>query len=109
VEVTLHPADMPAAEEPEPFPPAPPDALSKDDAVDAARDAVPGAEEWRVADVRAGPLGQLDFLWETYEWADDLSADRWVWSVFLTRGDQGARVVIDFVDGSVYGVIGSIS
>ncbi len=51
------------------------------------------------------PLGQVDPEWESYEWAHDLSADLWVWRVYLVRGDRGADVVVDFVDGSVYGLL----
>jgi hypothetical protein len=52
----------------------------------------------------SGPLGQIDVMWETTEWSRDLSVDLWVWRVFLTRGDRGAEVMIDFVDGSVHHV-----
>jgi hypothetical protein len=34
-----------------------------------------------------------------------LSADLWVWRAFLVRADEGAEVIIDFVDGHVYGVV----
>lgn len=109
VEVTVHPADGGRfSEEPELSAPAPPDGISRDDAVDAARGVLPDAEGWEVLVVEAGPLGQVEPGWEAYEWAHDLSADLWVWRVFLARGDKGAQVMIDFVDGSVYGVTESI-
>lgn len=56
----------------------------------------------------AGPLGRVLPIWEGFEWAHDLSADLWVWRVFLVRGDRGADVFIDFVDGLVHGVIQTI-
>jgi len=107
VEITVHPADGGRFEPPQPAEraPAPPDGISRTDAVDAALGALPDAGEWEVLIAEAGPLGQVVPTWEDYEWAGDVTADRWVWRVFLARGDRGAEVVVDFVDGSVYGVI----
>lgn len=109
VEVTVLPADGGRfTAEPVPSAPAPSEGISRNDAADAARDVLPDGEEWEVLVVEAGPLGQVETLWELYDWAHDLSADLWVWRVFLVRGDRGATVMIDFVDGSVYGVVEGI-
>lgn len=105
VEITVHPEDggrySPA---PVPTAPEPSGGISQDEAVDAARDALPADREWEIGAVEAGPLGRLDPLWDTNDWARDLSADLWVWRVFLSDGDRGADVFIDFVDGTVYNV-----
>ncbi|MGH2445597.1 MAG: hypothetical protein ACRDGD_06105 [Candidatus Limnocylindria bacterium] len=110
VEVTVHPADGGRVSElPDPSVSAPPDGISRNDAVDAARDVLSDEDAWKVILVEAGPIGQvLPAGWDIYEWARDFSADLWVWRVFLTHGDRGVDVVIDFVDGSVYGVVESI-
>jgi hypothetical protein len=111
VEITVHPADGGRfSEKPQvSAPPEPADGISRNDAVDAALDVLPDAEDWDVHLVKAGPLGQVALPgWEDTDWGRGLSADLWVWRVFLVRGDRGADVVIDFVDGSVYGVVEGI-
>jgi hypothetical protein len=103
VEITVHPEDggrySPA---PVPTAPEPSGGISRDAAVDAARDALPDGAEWEVGVVETGPLGRLDPLWETNDWSRDLSGDLWVWRVFLLNDGSGAEVFIDYVDGSVY-------
>lgn len=112
VEVTVHPADGGRfADGPEPSASAPPNetpdetpaGISREDAVDAALNALEDTAEWEVAVAEAGPLGQVRPGWEDYEWGRGLAADVLVWRVFLTSGDLSAEVVMDFVDGSVYG------
>jgi hypothetical protein len=106
VEITVHPDDGGRySPTPAPSAPEPSDGISRKDAVSAARDALPDAEEWDVHVVEAGPLGRVALSgWADSDWGRGLSADLWVWRVFLVRGDRGADVVIDFVDGSVYGI-----
>ena len=70
--------------------------------MDAARAALPDADEWEVTGATAGPAGQVALI------PGDLPADLWVWRVSLRRGDRGAYVMIDFVDGSVLGKVDSI-
>ena len=110
VEVTVHPADGGRffVTAPPSAAPAPSDGISREEAVDAARAAVPDADEWEVTGATAGPLGQVAPYVEDTDWARDLSADLWVWQVSFVRGDRGVYVVIDFVDGSVYGKVESI-
>jgi hypothetical protein len=105
VEITVHPDDRePVVEGPDPIPVAPPEGISEEEAVATARGEVDEAQEWEFS-AEAGPLSQLlPMEWETHEWSRDLPADLWVWRVFLVRGSQGSAVVIDFVDGTVYGV-----
>src|SRR4029078_5670144 len=86
--------------------PTPSQGVSVDVAVAAARAALPDAGPWNLGTVRAIQLWQLNPVWEQYEWADGLSRDRWVWSAFFSRGDRGAEVVLDYVDGTVLGSIG---
>lgn len=102
--------------EPEPSaptasPPAPSEGISRNDAIEAARDAASDmvAEEWQVGAVTAGPLGQVVPELEHYEWARDLPTDLRVWRVGLVSGDLSALVVTDFIDGSVYGVVVGIA
>ena len=114
VEITVHPDDMPEVVE-EPAAPAepPPDGISADEAVAVARDALaegpdhePAAweDDWEIAPPQAGPVEQALPGREVWNWARDLPPDMWVWSVSFYRGDQGAQVIIDFVDGTVYGI-----
>lgn len=105
VEITVHPEDAGRFFlTPVPSVSAPPTGISREEAVDTARNAVEDGPEWELAVAMSGPLGQIDTSWETNDWSHDLSADLWVWRVFLTRGDRGAEVMIDFVDGTVYHV-----
>jgi hypothetical protein len=115
VEVTVHPDDggRISVEEPEPsFAPEPSDGISRDDAVDAARDVVPEAAEWDVIAVEAGPVGQFEYL-VSQPFISEVPADRWVWVIDLGHGPslgaEGSWVVIDYLDGRVYGVIDWIS
>ena len=105
VEITVHPADGGRfSVEPESSATAPPDGVSRNDAVDVACGLLPDGESWEVRGVEAGPIGRDISMWEEQEWAHDLSADLWVWRVSLLKGDRGVDVVIDFVDGSAYGM-----
>jgi hypothetical protein len=108
VEITVHPDDGGRYSPTESSTPAPPDGISGDDAVTIAREALSVGEAWEVIVVAAGPLGQLMPYRAEDDWAGDLSADLWVWQVFLVRGDRGAHVWIDYVDGSVYGITETI-
>lgn len=109
VEVTVHPADGGRfVPEPEPSAPATPGetpaGISRATAVDAALDALQDTAEWEVAVAEAGPIGQIRPGWEDAEWGRGLPADLLLWRVFLVSGDASAEVIIDFVDGSVYGL-----
>jgi hypothetical protein len=108
VEVTVHPADVgrfEPAESADVTPvPAPTGGVSRDEALQAAHDAFPEAENWEVA-VGAGQVAQMVPGWDSYDWLRGLDPGHWVWQVFLSHGDRGAVVVIDFIDGSVYGVV----
>ena len=83
--------------------------ISGGEAATAARDAVPLPEgdEWVVDDVEQGPIEQMMPDRGDYDWARELPADRWVWQVSLESRDRAerARVIIDFVDGTVYGSV----
>ena len=84
--------------------------ISRDDAIEIAREAVSAmATEWQVSAVTAGPLEQAVPEFESYEWARDLPTDLPVWRVALTSGELSALVVTDFMDGRVYGVVAGIA
>jgi hypothetical protein len=79
------------------------DGISRNEAVDLARDALRGAgQDWDIVLAEAGPLGQVSPGWAELDWGRGLSADRQVWRVVTVAGELSAEVVIDFVDGSVY-------
>ena len=84
--------------------------ISRNEAVDLARDALRRAgEDWDVVLAEAGPLRQVSPGWEELEWGRGLSADRPVWRVVMVAGELSAEVVIDSVDGSVYSSIMGIA
>lgn len=108
VEVTVHPADGGRFSPPTPFPsvPAPSGEISELTAADIAFAHVGDAGTWELVAAESGPIGRvLPHVLEDshHDWAIDLSADRWIWRVFLVRGDEGVEVVIDYVDGTVLG------
>jgi len=81
--------------------------ISGEEAATAARDAVPQGVDLVVDDVVQGPIEQMMPDRGDFDWARELPADRWVWQVSLESRDRGerARVIIDFVDGTVYGYV----
>lgn len=108
VEVTVHPEDGGRFVPPTPFPsvPAPSGGVSELTASDVALAHVGDADVWQLVVVESGPVGLLlpSVLEDgRYEWAIDLSPDRWIWRVHLVRGDEGVDVVIDYLDGTVLG------
>jgi hypothetical protein len=114
VEVTVHPADGGRiSETPEPsFAPRPSGGMSRDEAVDIAREAVPQADGWDVLAAEAGPVNRFDYL-AGQAFISAVPADRWVWVIDLGSGPplgaEGSWVVIDYLDGRVYGVVDWIS
>ena len=114
VEITVHPADGGRIlETPEPsFAPEPSGGISRDEAEDAARDVVPKADGWDVIAADAGPIGQFDYL-DGQAFTSEIPADRWVWVIDLGGGPplgaEGSWVVIDYLDGRVYGIVDWIS
>lgn len=90
------------------------DGLSEEDAVSIAREAAPIAANGDVRSAQAGPLGEVFPSRDLFDWSRDLPADRWVWMVFLVNttaaGDEdGAIVILDYRDGTVYKVMEGIS
>ena len=80
--------------------------ISRDEALDAARDALREAgEDWDVVLTEAGPLERVMPGWQDSEWGRDLSGDLSVWRVVMAAGDLTGEVVIDSRDGSVYGTV----
>jgi hypothetical protein len=82
---------------------APGGGLTRDEAIEIARAAVPEAAEWDVMFAISGPIG-------TTIGAPDLEETRWVWHVSLTDGlgmqGQIAWVYIDHRTGEVLEVTG---
>jgi hypothetical protein len=97
-----------------PAPPSASDGLSEDDAVAIAREAAPIAANGEARSAQAGPLGEVFPSRDLFDWSRNLPADRWVWMVFLmnaTAGgdEEGAIVILDYHDGTVYKVMEGIS
>ena len=89
---------------------APADELSRDEALDVAREALQAmGEEWEVERNQAGPLGRVRPGWEELQGGHDLSADLKVWRVVLSSGSLGAEVLIGLGDGEVYSSVGGIA
>jgi hypothetical protein len=124
VEITVHPDDVePPVDEPAlprgGPPEAPAGAISEERAVAIAREAVLEQTDgdlglrdplaaivgWEFGGAEAGPLDQMLFEGMVPEWARELPEDRWVWRVYLVRGDRGMHVFLDAVDAKVYGTL----
>lgn len=103
VEITVHPADVEPTPEPPPPVRRPGDGITAAEAVEIAREGFGPAWEVRVSE--SGPVSQVVLGRDGHDWARRLPDDLWVWRVFLVRGDAGADVIVDFVDGTVYGVM----
>ena len=108
VEVTVHPEDGGRFVPPTPYPSVTPPArgIPEDEATDIARGEVAEPAAWEIVVVESGPIGRvMPHVLEVdgYDWVQDLSPDRWIWRVYLVRGDEGLDVVIDYLDGSVLG------
>lgn len=83
--------------------------LSEAEAIELARQAVP--PEFADGDVRNAKAAALTELFpaiDEFEWSRDLSPDLQVWSVFLVteapEDENGAMVILDYADGTVYHV-----
>lgn len=86
---------------------ASPQALTETEAVDAARGA-DGRPGMTAANVEHGPASEV-LPREDFEWARFPSDDRWVWLVVLSDGGppigaEGSIVVLDYFDGTIYGI-----
>jgi len=106
----------PAPDSPTPAPasvspsPASTPGISRDDAVDVAREALREVgDDWRVVRVESGALERIMPRWREYEWGRGLAADLPVWHVVMVAGEINGEVLIDFVDGSVYGSVVGIA
>jgi hypothetical protein len=86
--------------------------LTEAEAVDAAlrADGRPGMS---AANVESGPASEV-LPREGFEWADVPSGDTWVWLIVVSDdgpplGQEGSFVVLDYFDGTVYGIQNWIS
>jgi hypothetical protein len=87
---------------------APTTGLTQEQAITVARVAAPQSADRSVRRAEAGPAGELVEP-QVYEFSSDIPSDRWVWVIILaTQGEGGSSVVIDFLDGRVYGVVNVI-
>ncbi len=85
---------------------APPDGISRDEAVDIARDELGQiGEDWNVVLAETGPIGRVRPGWQDEEWGQRLAGDVPVWRVAMEAGELSAEVIIDLMDGSVYSSI----
>jgi hypothetical protein len=104
VEITVHPADDPfVPPTPAPAGSQPSDGVDRQQAVEAALAQVDEPEKWNVSGVEAGSVARLVFDWEDQDWTGGLDAEHWVWRIFLSRGDEGVEVFVDYVNGTVLG------
>ena len=103
VEITIHPEDW-GRYTPEPEPGEPPNALTRDEAIEAARATLPEGDEWYVQIFFSGPIGESLPDFRDY-WGGELTADQWVWGILARRDTRGMDMLIDYVDGSVIGTI----
>ena len=89
---------------------APLDGISREEAVDAALEAVaPLGGGWTVTQAQVGAIGRIRPGWQEEEWGQELPADLPVWRVALVAGELGAEVILDVADGSVYSSIVGIA
>ena len=78
--------------------------MSRDEAVGRARlELLEFAEDWEPRSADLGALDEVRPGWEETEWGSDLSGDLRVWRVSMRSAELGAEVILDAVDGSVYG------
>jgi hypothetical protein len=110
VEVTVHPADDPfVPPTPAPAGSPPEDGLDQQQAVEAARAELDEPDEWTLRDVQDGSVARLVHDWENQDFTAGLDAEHWVWRVSLTRDAESVEIFVDYVDGSVLGVLSYIS
>ena len=76
--------------------------------MEIARAAAPQSADRPVVRADAGPAGELPET-DHFDLTPAPAPDRWVWIVILASGpslgEEGSIVVIDFLDGGVYGVV----
>lgn len=75
--------------------------------MEAALDAV-GRPGMTVVSVAFGRASEVLPGWDS-EWADVPTGDTWVWLIVLSDGgpplgQEGSFVVLDYIDGTIYGI-----
>jgi hypothetical protein len=86
--------------------------LTRADAIELAREAAPHAAAYpEVTVAERGPFGQLEGFDRMLD--DEPPADRWVWQITLCEGcgplsGRSTTVILDYLDGRIYGVIDMI-
>lgn len=91
---------------------ASPRPLTEAEAVEAALRA-DGRPGMTAVNVESGPASEV-LPREGFEWADVPSGDTWVWLIVVSDdgpplGQEGSFVVLDYFDGTVYGIQNWIS
>lgn len=91
---------------------ASPQPLTEAEAVEAALRA-DGRPGMAAVNVESGPASEV-LPREGFEWADVPSGDTWVWLIVLSDGgpplgQEGSVVVLDYFEGTVYGIQNWIS
>ena len=90
---------------------APTGGLTRTEAIEAARRAAPHAADYpEVIRADAGPFGTEAMGFESLEDIERPADSRWVWVIMLCEGcgplsGQGTFVILDYLDGRVYGII----
>lgn len=83
--------------------------VTLEQAIEVARDAAPHHADKPIFSAEAGPFGDVLEPEVAHRISPMPPPDRWVWIINLAGGpplgQEGAMVVLDFVDGRVLGVI----
>jgi hypothetical protein len=96
----------PAASAAVSMPPASVAEISREDAIARAHAALREAGGvWDLVRADVGALNDVRPGWEETEWGRGLSGDLRVWRLGLRSGSLSAQVILDAVDGTVYGSI----
>lgn len=89
---------------PTPRPEQPSSGIARADAIAIAREAAPRRAGAELGYVTNGPVGDVAMGLAGFEWAAAIPSDAWLWQVTFRYGNgQGTTVLIDYVDGTVYG------
>ncbi|HJP70618.1 MAG TPA: hypothetical protein VJ975_02775 [Candidatus Limnocylindria bacterium] len=93
----------PPTPEPTPIPERPSNGIAQSDAIAIAR-AVARHPDAEVGYVSDGPAAEALMGLQGIEWAARIPTDGWLWQVtFRYDNGEGTTVLIDYVDGTVYG------
>lgn len=80
--------------------------ITREEAIEIAGQVLQEAgHDWDVLSAEVGALDSVRPGWEEEAWGQDFSGDLRVWVLGMRQGDLTAEVVLDAVDGSLYGSV----